>query len=236
MNSKLLAVTLSALVMAACQSAPSDQTTNASALGVKAAGTVVGQGTGGGSGATLACPAPVACFQVSTNGANITHIFIDVDACCAPDPGDYDVTVDGQPVTQLHDGGGGPCKELEREVWFPLQGNQASAEVCLQFHGFVPSHVSVGAKAKNECVATAVDATCTVCGGGGTGSCGGGTGGSGGAMGTGGGGTTGTGAGGGATGAGGGGTTSGGGGAGGGGTGGGPARGEGGASTLPIPK
>lgn len=172
MNSRLLGITMAASFAAACEGAMVDSDTSAAVVGVKAAGTVVGEGTGGASGASLTCPSPMACFHVTTNGANITHIFIDVDACCAVDSGDYDVLVDGQPVTQLHDGGGGPCKELARDVWFPLQGNQASAEVCLQFHGFVPSHVSVGAKAKSECAATEVNATCEVCGGEGSGNCG----------------------------------------------------------------
>jgi uncharacterized membrane protein YgcG len=199
MKTRLLSVTLIGLSAVACDAARSGD----AALAIKTADTVVGEGTGGAPGATLACPSPSMCFQISTNGANITHVFLDVDACCAPDPGDYDVLVDGQPVKVLHDGAGGPCKEIEREVWFPLQGNQATAEVCLQFHGFVPSHVSVGAKSKSECVATAVDGACEVCGGGGpvvcdgggsTGSGGvGGAGGSGGAGGAGGGGATGTG-------------------------------------------
>lgn len=212
MKSKLLGVTIAALFAAACDGATLDPVTSATVLGVKAAGTMVGEGTGGASGVSLTCPAPIACFQVSTNGANITHVFIDVDACCAADPDDYDVLVDGQPVTKLHDGGGGPCDEIEREVWFPLQGNQASAEVCLQFHGFVPNHVSVGAKAKSECVATAVNATCEVCGAEGSVNCG----------------------------TGGGSSTSGGGGAGaggaGGGAGGGATTGGGGVSSAPIPK
>lgn len=179
MNSRLLSVAVAGLFAVACQSADSVTT---AALAVKTADTVVG-GAGGSPGGSLACGSPEACFQITTNGANITHIFIDVDACCAPDPGDYEVLVDGEPVTKLHDAGG-PCQELEREVWFPLQGNQSTAEVCLRFHGFVPGHVSVGAKAKEECVATALDGMCQACGGE-VGSCGGG-----GAGGSGGGGTT----------------------------------------------
>lgn len=214
MNSRLLSIALAGLIAAACQRAP--DTVETATLAVNAAGTVVGGGAGGGSGAALACSAPEVCFQITTNGANITHVFVDVDACCAPDPGDYEVLVDGEVVTKLHDGGGGPCKDIVREAWFPLQGNQATAEVCLRFNGFVPGHVSVGAKAKDECVASAFEGTCEVCGGG-AGSCG--------AGGAGGGSTTGAG------GAGGGGASGGAGGAGGGST-----TGAGGATELPIPQ
>lgn len=164
MNSMLLTAALAALLGAACGRPTSDPLTQSGALRVKAAGTTV-DGTGGAPGATLACPSPTVCFQLATDGANITHVFIDVDACCAASPDDYDVLVDGQPVKVLHDHGG-PCGDIARDAWFPLQGNQSAAEVCLQFHGFVPGSVSVGAKAKSECVATAVTAACAVCAGG----------------------------------------------------------------------
>jgi uncharacterized membrane protein YgcG len=156
MSSKVLSIAVASLVMVACHGADPLSTT---ALAVKTADTTVGV-----DGGQAACGATETCFQITTNGANITHVFIDVDACCAPDPGDYEVIVDGQPVTKLHENGG-PCQDLARELWFPLQGNQATAEVCLRFHGFVPGHVSVGAKAKDECVATALDGACQACGG-----------------------------------------------------------------------
>lgn len=111
----------------------------------------------------LSCPEPTyACFDVSTNGANITHIFVDVDAPCAPDPDAFYVEVDGNRVDKLHTHGG-PCHGIDRDVWFPLTGNQDEAEVCVYFDGFVPSHVSVGAKSKSECVDASTSQPCEVC-------------------------------------------------------------------------
>jgi hypothetical protein len=118
---------------------------------------------------------PIVCFDVDTNGANITHIFVDVDAPCVSNPDDYDVLLggpNGAVVDKLHTRGG-PCNHgldaIDRDVWFPLSRNQSRAEVCIRFHGFVPQNVSLGAKAKSECVATTVEAKCATCGGGGAG-------------------------------------------------------------------
>jgi hypothetical protein len=111
----------------------------------------------------LSCPEPTyACFDVSTNGANITHIFVDVDAPCVNDPSDFYVEVDGHRVDKLHTHGG-PCHGIDRDVWFPLTGNQDEAEVCVYFNGFVPERVSVGAKSKSECVDASTTQSCTVC-------------------------------------------------------------------------
>ena len=42
----------------------------------------------------------IACFDIATEGANITHIF--VNSPCATSPSDFAITVDGEPVTELH--------------------------------------------------------------------------------------------------------------------------------------
>jgi hypothetical protein len=109
---------------------------------------------------------PRVCFDVSTNGANITHIFVDVDAPCVEDARDYEIRVNDTLIEKLHDTGG-PCnhgdREIVRDVWFPLIGNQAEAEVCLVFDDFVPDLVRVGAKAKDECEAATVNDECEDC-------------------------------------------------------------------------
>jgi hypothetical protein len=88
-----------------------------------------------------------ACFDVTTNGANITYIFIDA---CSTNPSDYAITVDGEPVEKLNTNGG-PCQSITRDVWFQLTSNQASALVCVSVQGGCPC-IQVGAKAKSECV------------------------------------------------------------------------------------
>jgi hypothetical protein len=91
----------------------------------------------------------VPCFDVTTNGANITHIF--VVSACPTSPSDYTVTVDGQPVLKLNTDDG-PCEGIPRDVWFSLQSNQATAHVCVSVQGRGPAGIQVAAKAKSECV------------------------------------------------------------------------------------
>jgi hypothetical protein len=120
------------------------------------------------SASSQTCPTPFACFDVRTDGANITHIFVDVDAPCASNPSDFSVEVNGVPVTDLHTQGG-PCTggggngPIDRDVWFPLMGNQSQASVCVFTHGFVASQISVGAKAQDDCVAASSQFQCQVC-------------------------------------------------------------------------
>jgi archaellum component FlaG (FlaF/FlaG flagellin family) len=92
-----------------------------------------------------------ACFDITTDGdgANITHVF--VDAGCAASPSDFEITVDGVPVTELHTDDG-PCESIPRDVWFPLPGNQDTAEVCVSVQAAGPEDIQVYAKAGDECI------------------------------------------------------------------------------------
>jgi len=66
----------------------------------------------------LACTGNTsACFDITTDGANITHVF--VDSGCAASPSDFLITVDGNPVVELHTDDG-RCESIPRDVWFPL--------------------------------------------------------------------------------------------------------------------
>jgi hypothetical protein len=89
------------------------------------------------------------CFDIVTDGAEITHIL--VDSTCAASPSDYAITVDGEPVTVLHTDDG-PCESLARGVWFPLQGHQDTAHVCVSVRGECQGSIQVAVKAGDECV------------------------------------------------------------------------------------
>jgi hypothetical protein len=100
----------------------------------------------------LACDSDssrVACFDILTDGPNITHVF--VDSGCAASPGDFLVTVDGVSVTEFHTNGG-PCESIPRDVWFPLLGNQDDAFVCVSVQRAGPVGIQVYAKAGDECI------------------------------------------------------------------------------------
>ena len=115
------------------------------------------------------------CFDVDSL-KNITHIFVAFDAC-APDPPEdpFSITVDGDPVPvdklipedRLKDKGGpcnhgdpappvadddtsGPNLIAKPRLWFPLQGNQKHARVCVTTDTI--SIIRVGAKSADECV------------------------------------------------------------------------------------
>jgi hypothetical protein len=98
----------------------------------------------------LTCDSGTACFDVTTTGANITHIFV-VSACPPTSPSDYVVTVDGVPVEKLNTDDG-PCEGIPRDVWFSLQSNQDRAMVCVAVQGSGAGGIQVAAKAKSECV------------------------------------------------------------------------------------
>jgi hypothetical protein len=91
-----------------------------------------------------------ACFDITTDGANITHVF--VYSACVSSPSNYTITVDGEPVPKLYTDDG-PCESIPRDVWFPLQGTQDMAHVCISVEGAGPKGLQVGAKAGNECIA-----------------------------------------------------------------------------------
>lgn len=109
-------------------------------------------------GIDLSCPG--ACFDVTAD-KNITHIFVDVGGAR-----DFDVYIDGEEVDPdtFHDRGG-PCnhgkREIERDVWFPLTGNQKRAEVCVVIHdGASSKEIKVGAKSACECKDADVEVEC----------------------------------------------------------------------------
>jgi hypothetical protein len=83
-----------------------------------------------------------------------------------PEGGEFTITVDGNAVDKVNMQGG-PCnhgeENIPRLVWFPLTGNQKSAEVCVTVNNVVPDEIRVGAKSAEECVSTDVTATCQVC-------------------------------------------------------------------------
>ena len=79
-------------------------------------------------GFSLACDSSTARFDIITDGANITHVF--VDSGCEASASEYALTVDGTAVQTLYTNGG-PCKSISRDVWFPLQGNQDTVLVCV---------------------------------------------------------------------------------------------------------
>jgi hypothetical protein len=148
---------LSLTIGLVCCGSHSGEDVDSGSNDIKAADVQVAGDPGGGP---LSCNSDTACFDVTTNGANITHIFI--DSPCVSGDGDYEVTVDGEPVKKLHTNGG-PCQSIPRDVWFPLQGNQAEAHVCVTVKGVGPSGVQVGAKAKNDCVMASVPLNCGSC-------------------------------------------------------------------------
>jgi len=101
-------------------------------------------------GFSLACDSGTACFDIMTDGGNITHIF--VDSTCAVSASAYAITVDGEAVEELYTDDG-PCESIPRDVWFPLQSNQDTAHVCVSVQGAGPEGIQVYAKVESECVA-----------------------------------------------------------------------------------
>jgi hypothetical protein len=98
---------------------------------------------------SLANESSTACFDIITDGGNITHIF--VDSAFGVSPSDYVITVDGIPITHLQTDGG-PCESIPRDVWFSLQTNQDSALVCVSIQGEGEADLQVYAKVDNECI------------------------------------------------------------------------------------
>jgi hypothetical protein len=76
------------------------------------------------SGKPLTCDTSTACFDIATDGGDISHIL--VSSGCATDPSDFLITVDGEPVGTLHTEGG-PCPSLPRDIWFRLEDKQDTA-------------------------------------------------------------------------------------------------------------
>lgn len=91
------------------------------------------------------CPSGQNCADISADG-NITHIFVDTP--CSPDQ--IMVLVDGVEVSNLHEQGG-PCHDIEREVWFPLTGNQQHVTVCVAGCACTASEITIGYKVRGDC-------------------------------------------------------------------------------------
>jgi hypothetical protein len=90
------------------------------------------------------------CLDISSDGANITHIFI--DAGCTGSPSDFAITVDGEPIEHLSTDDG-PCESIPRDVWFALHAPQDTAHVCVSVQGDCSGPIQVYAKAGSVCIA-----------------------------------------------------------------------------------
>jgi hypothetical protein len=83
---------------------------------------------------------------------NITHVFLDFGEC---NVGDFRVFLTTasrgtEEVTDRLKKKGGPCKELDADYRFEVQGPDRKARVCVLFQGKF-TDVRIGAKAANEC-------------------------------------------------------------------------------------
>jgi hypothetical protein len=88
------------------------------------------------------------CFDISTNGMNITHVF--VASTPASSASEYQITVDGDLVEKLYTDDS-PCEDAPMDVWFPLQGDQDEAHVCVSIQGGAPD-IQLSAKVDSVCV------------------------------------------------------------------------------------
>jgi hypothetical protein len=96
---------------------------------------------------SLATESTIACFDVTSAGGNITHIFV----ASTPVASVYSVTVDGEPVVKLYTDES-PCEDVPLDVWFPLHGSQDTAHVCVSVQAEDPAEIEVSAKVNNECI------------------------------------------------------------------------------------
>jgi len=108
----------------------------------------------GASGAAslepLACDLTITgCFDLTTSGEDITHVFI--DSGCGASPSDYEVILDGILVTEVRTTGG-PCPHVPRDLWFRLLGHQNTAHVCVSVRGSSFEGLRVFAKAGDACI------------------------------------------------------------------------------------
>ncbi len=98
---------------------------------------------------SLVSASSTACFDVTIDGGNITHIF--VASTPEASASDYAITLDGEPVTHLQTDDG-PCESIPRDVWFSLQTNQDMAHVCVSVQGGGPVEIEVSGTVNNECI------------------------------------------------------------------------------------
>src|SRR5262249_40944511 len=73
------------------------------------------------TGQTVTVDSRTACFNITTDGTDITHILIDSGCEADLDPSNFAITVDGELILPLHTEGG-PCPDVPRDVWFLLPG------------------------------------------------------------------------------------------------------------------
>jgi hypothetical protein len=92
------------------------------------------------------------CYDLERD-KNITHVFLDFGKC---QPEDFQVFLytehrGWEEVTDRLKDQGGPCKELNADYRFEVQGPDREARVCLVFKDSLPKKIRVGAKSGNEC-------------------------------------------------------------------------------------
>jgi hypothetical protein len=98
---------------------------------------------------SLASDSSTACFDITSDGRNITHIF--VASTPAASASEYAITVDGEPIEKLSTDES-PCEDIPSDVWFSLHGNQDTAHVCVSVQGDGPEDIEVSAKVNDECI------------------------------------------------------------------------------------
>ena len=99
---------------------------------------------------SLASDTTTACIDLATDGADITHIF--VDSGCEASASELFITADGEPVTELHTNDG-PCPDFPRDVWFRLKDKQATTIVCVSVQEEdCQADIQVYGKAGDECI------------------------------------------------------------------------------------
>jgi hypothetical protein len=93
---------------------------------------------------SFASDSSTACFDLGAGfGKKITHILI--DSGFGASASDFAITVDGEPVGELHTDGG-PCEDIPRDVWFLLEGGPETAFVCVTVQGEESANIEVFAK------------------------------------------------------------------------------------------
>jgi len=102
------------------------------------------------AGGSNICEKPT-CVDIERD-KNITHVFLDFGEC---NVGDFRVFLTTasrgtEEVTDRLKKKGGPCKELDADYRFEVQGPDLKARVCVLFEGKW-TDVRIGAKSANEC-------------------------------------------------------------------------------------
>jgi hypothetical protein len=134
-----------------------------------------GGGGGGGGEPPNKCGEKI-CFPIIRRDKNITHIFLDFGMCPIRNFRVFLKTAHRgtEEVTDRLKTRGGPCKELDADYHFEVQGPDREAQVCIIFEDYITRDVRIGAKSANECRYDIGDALKAFDGGGGGGGGGGG--------------------------------------------------------------